>query len=132
MIKTRKKREALQHFTRYATTKKARGFALREVVASYSKSTNLLNSIIHGDARSELRQFPTDYIDLIVTSPPYADSRKQTYGGIHPDDYVEWFLPFAEELLRVLKLTGSFVLNIKEKVIAFTSAKREGPRGYNK
>ncbi len=117
MIKVRKKKEVLHHFTRYTTTKKAKGFTLREVVAPYSKSTDLLNSIIHGDARSELQQFPTDYIDLVVTSPPYADSRKQTYGGIHPDDYVEWFLPFAEELLRVLKLTGSFVLNIKEKVV---------------
>jgi site-specific DNA-methyltransferase (adenine-specific)/site-specific DNA-methyltransferase (cytosine-N4-specific) len=55
-------------------------------------------------------------IDLIVTSPPYSDQRKTTYGGIHPDHYVEWFLPISAELLRVLKPTGSFILNIKEKV----------------
>ena len=55
-------------------------------------------------------------IDLIVTSPPYSDQRKSTYGGIHPDNYVEWFLPISSELLRVLKPTGSFILNIKEKV----------------
>jgi site-specific DNA-methyltransferase (adenine-specific)/site-specific DNA-methyltransferase (cytosine-N4-specific) len=55
-------------------------------------------------------------IDLIVTSPPYSDQRKSTYGGIHPDRYVEWFLPISAELLRVLKPTGSFILNIKEKV----------------
>jgi len=55
-------------------------------------------------------------IDLIVTSPPYSDQRKLTYGGIHPDNYVEWFLPISSELLRVLKPTGSFILNIKEKV----------------
>jgi len=52
-----------------------------------------------------------------MTSPPYADQRKSTYGGIHPDKYVEWFLPTSEQLLRVLKPTGTFVLNIKEKVI---------------
>jgi len=54
--------------------------------------------------------------DLIFTSPPYADQRKKTYGGIHPNDYVEWFLPKTEQMLRVLKPTGTFVLNIKEKV----------------
>lgn len=56
-------------------------------------------------------------MDLIFTSPPYADQRKSTYGGIHPDNYVDWFLPISEELLRVLKPTGTFVLNIKEKVV---------------
>ena len=55
-------------------------------------------------------------VDLIFTSPPYADNRKATYGGIHPDKYVEWFLPISGELLRVLKPDGTFVLNIKEKV----------------
>ncbi|MGL5036124.1 MAG: DNA-methyltransferase [Microcystaceae cyanobacterium] len=52
-----------------------------------------------------------------MTSPPYADSRKNTYGGIHPDHYVEWFLPISEQLLRVLKDDGSFILNIKEKAL---------------
>jgi len=61
--------------------------------------------------------FPNDCIDLIITSPPYADSRKRTYGGIHPDEYVNWFLPISEQLLRVLKPTGSFILNIKERVV---------------
>jgi len=56
-------------------------------------------------------------VDLIVTSPPYSDQRKTTYGGVHPDKYVEWFLPISDELKRVLKPTGSFVLNIKEKVV---------------
>jgi site-specific DNA-methyltransferase (adenine-specific) len=44
--------------------------------------------------------------------------RKSTYGGIKPDKYVEWFLPISKELLRVLKPTGTFVLNIKEKVVS--------------
>lgn len=70
-----------------------------------------------GDAACELRKLPADSIDLIVTSPPYADQRKHTYGGVSPDEYVEWFLPIAAELKRVLKPTGSFVLNIKERVV---------------
>jgi len=73
--------------------------------------------IINGDCAEVLKQFPDDCIDLIVTSPPYADSRKNTYGGIHPDNYSEWFIPKTKEFLRVLKPTGTFILNIKEKVV---------------
>lgn len=70
-----------------------------------------------GDCKDELKRLPSNSIDLIFTSPPYADSRQTTYGGIKPDEYVEWFLPISQELLRVLKPTGTFVLNIKEKVV---------------
>ena len=70
-----------------------------------------------GDSKKILKTLPDNSVDLIFTSPPYADQRKTTYGGIHPDKYVEWFLPISEELLRVLKPTGTFVLNIKEKVV---------------
>ena len=71
-----------------------------------------------GDAAKELKKVDDESVDLIVTSPPYADQRKQTYGGIHPDEYVEWFMPIASELQRVLKPTGTFMLNIKERVVA--------------
>lgn len=70
-----------------------------------------------GDCLEVLRNFPEASIDLIVTSPPYVDQRAATYGGIKPEDYVDWFLPRAEQFLRVLKPSGSFVLNIKEKAI---------------
>ena len=63
-----------------------------------------------GDSKKELKKLPANSVDLIVTSPPYADQRKSTYGGIHADKYVEWFLPISEQLLRVLKPTGTFVL----------------------
>jgi len=71
-----------------------------------------------GDAAKELKKLDNESVDLIVTSPPYADQRKQTYGGIQPDEYVEWFMPIAAELQRVLKPTGTFMLNIKERVVA--------------
>jgi DNA modification methylase len=71
--------------------------------------------IIRGDCLEVLRNFPDSTFDLIVTSPPYADQRKNTYGGIRPENYVSWFIPRSAEFLRVLKPTGSFVLNIKEK-----------------
>lgn len=73
--------------------------------------------IILGDSKKVLKKLLDNSVDFVFTSPPYADQRKSTYGGIHPDKYVEWFLPISEELLRVLKPTGTFVLNIKEKVV---------------
>ncbi len=70
------------------------------------------NQIICGDCEQVLSKFPDDSIDLIFTSPPYADQRKRTYGGVSPNEYVRWFLPKAEQFLRVLKPTGTFILNI--------------------
>lgn len=75
----------------------------------------LKTDIILGDCREILKNIRDNSIDLILTSPPYADRRKNTYGGIVPDKYVEWFLPISQQLLRVLKPTGTFILNIKEK-----------------
>lgn len=72
-------------------------------------------NLILGDCKEELKKIQDNSIDLVFTSPPYADRRKNTYGGIHPDKYVEWFLPISKELLRVLKPKGTFILNIKEK-----------------
>jgi site-specific DNA-methyltransferase (adenine-specific)/site-specific DNA-methyltransferase (cytosine-N4-specific) len=74
-------------------------------------------NIFLGDSKEELKLLSDNSIDLIVTSPPYADQRMGTYGGIPHEKYVEWFLPISEQLLRVLKPTGTFVLNIKEKVV---------------
>jgi len=81
------------------------------------REMDFVNRIIHGDCEEILKGFPDDSIDLIFTSPPYADQRQQTYGGVKPDDYVDWFLPKAEQFLRVLKPTGTFILNIKERVV---------------
>ena len=77
-----------------------------------------LVEVIEGDSKEVLGSMPSNSIDLIVTSPPYADQRNSTYGGISPNHYVEWFLPIGKELLRVLKSDGTFILNIKERVAA--------------
>jgi len=77
----------------------------------------VIANLILGNCRDELKHLDDNSIDLIITSPPYADSRTQTYGGIKPQDYVSWFLPVTSELLRVLKPSGTFILNIKEKVV---------------
>lgn len=70
-----------------------------------------------GDSLDVLRSMDDESVDLIVTSPPYADQRKSTYGGVKPDEYVAWFHDYAIEMYRVLKPSGSFILNIKEKVV---------------
>lgn len=102
-------------------------FGLRESFAVKERSSrkdtalevdmSFINKIIHGDCEDVLRDFPDNSIDLIFTFPPYANQRKETYGGVKPDHYVDWFLPKAEQFLRVLKPTGTFVLNIKERAI---------------
>jgi len=74
-------------------------------------------NIYKGDCLYVLKDLPDNSINLIFTSPPYADSRSKTYGGIKPDEYVEWFIPRASEMLRVLKPDGTFILNIKEKAV---------------
>jgi DNA modification methylase len=56
-------------------------------------------------------------VDLIVTSPPYANARKKHYDGIHPDKFEEWFLSFHEPFFNAVKEDGSLVINIKDKVV---------------
>jgi site-specific DNA-methyltransferase (adenine-specific)/site-specific DNA-methyltransferase (cytosine-N4-specific) len=73
-------------------------------------------TILEGDCKEQLALLADNSVDLIITSPPYADQRKGTYGGVSHDQYVAWFLPISQQLLRVLRPTGTFVLNIKEIV----------------
>lgn len=74
----------------------------------------MICKLIIGDSLEVMAGMESESVDLVVTSPPYANQRKQQYGGVHPDEYVDWFLPFAVEIKRLLKPSGSFVLNIKE------------------
>lgn len=76
-----------------------------------------LDRIIHGDCLSIIKTFPDECVDLIVTSPPYADNRRKSYQGFPIKHYVERFLPISDQLKRILKPQGSFVLNIKERAV---------------
>lgn len=77
------------------------------------------NCFITGRCEDILREWDDSCVDLIFTSPPYADQR--FYGvdefKIPPDKYVDWFLPKAAEFYRILSETGSFILNINDKVV---------------
>lgn len=76
-----------------------------------------LNQIIHGDCLSvlsRLHEESGEFADLLVTSPPYAEQRKESYGGIPEDEYPDWMLSVVRAGMKVLKPSGSVVINIKE------------------
>lgn len=64
------------------------------------------------DSLGFMRSLPPGSIQAVITSPPYALHFKKEYGNVDKSRYVEWFLPFATEIKRILKPDGSFVLNI--------------------
>jgi site-specific DNA-methyltransferase (adenine-specific)/site-specific DNA-methyltransferase (cytosine-N4-specific) len=78
--------------------------------------TNIIYKGLSERLLKNAKKFPDDSIDLIVTSPPYSDRRKNTYGGVGAKEYVDWILPITGQLFRIISPTGSLVLNIKEHV----------------
>lgn len=76
-----------------------------------------INDIYPGDSLELLKQLPADSIDLVITSPPYSNLKVYVdNSGVSADKYVDWFLPYCKEIQRVIKPTGSFILNINDKV----------------
>nr|VFJ65677.1 MAG: site-specific DNA-methyltransferase (cytosine-N4-specific) [Candidatus Kentron sp. FW] len=69
-------------------------------------------SAVLGDSLEELAKLPANSVNAIITSPPYALHFKKEYGNVNKHDYIEWFIPFAEEIKRILVSDGSFILNI--------------------
>jgi site-specific DNA-methyltransferase (cytosine-N4-specific) len=65
-----------------------------------------------GDALTVLRRLPANSVALAFTSPPFALKRQKAYGNVPPEEYVEWFWPFAQEIYRVLRPDGSFVFEL--------------------
>ena len=72
------------------------------------------SGVLSGDSAEVLSRLPRNGVDLFFTSPPYADAR--AYSRIHPDRYVEWFLPLARAMYSATKPSGSLILNIKNRV----------------
>lgn len=84
--------------------------------ASKSDALKVLleDGITWGDSSEWLPAVPPETVDLWFTSPPYADAR--AYSRIHPDRYVDWFLPYSKAMFEATKPTGWFILNIKNRV----------------
>lgn len=74
--------------------------------------TTKLGKAYVGDAAELLRYLPSESVDLILTSPPFALQRKKEYGNEDQEAYVDWLSSFASDILRVLRNTGSFVLDL--------------------
>lgn len=64
------------------------------------------------DSLQLMRSMKSDSVDLVMTSPPYALHFKKEYGNADQEEYVDWIRPFAVEIRRILKPSGSFVLNL--------------------
>ena len=82
-----------------------------------SKGYSLIYSTDRGaaycaDSLKLLANLPDNSVDLVLTSPPFALRRKKSYGNVSASEYVDWFWPFAVQIFRVLKRSGSFVLDI--------------------
>ena len=76
-----------------------------------------VNKIYNGDSLDLLKSLQDNSIDLVITSPPYSTLKVYINdAGVSPDDYVNWFLPYCKEIERVIKPSGSFILNINDKV----------------
>jgi hypothetical protein len=65
-----------------------------------------------GDSLEVMKDLKAGSVNLILTSPPFALTRKKEYGNKSADDYIEWFLPFAEQFYRILRPDGSLVIDL--------------------
>jgi site-specific DNA-methyltransferase (adenine-specific) len=72
--------------------------------------------IVQGDSREVLKNWQ-EPVDLIITSPPYADARKKCYESAAPDAYAEWLASFHSVFWQALTPEGNLVLNLKDKVV---------------
>jgi ParB/RepB/Spo0J family partition protein len=84
-----------------------------------SDNESFLNTVIRGDCFDTCKELATESVDLVITSPPYANTKN--YGTsvkvYHPDEYVDWILPLFKEIHRILKPTGSLILNINDRIV---------------
>lgn len=83
--------------------------SLHTLKPAYSTARGVM---FNEDSLGVLKRVPSSSIDLVMTSPPFALTRKKEYGNEPIERYLEWFMPFCMEIKRVLKSTGSFVLDI--------------------
>lgn len=65
-----------------------------------------------GDSLELLAELPNNYVDLVLTSPPFALQRQKEYGNLDEGSYVDWILQFSKQVKRVLKESGSFVIDL--------------------
>jgi len=82
---------------------------LTNFIPSYTQQHG---AVYLGDCLEIIKSIPDNSVNLILTSPPFALTRKKEYGNESAEKYIEWFLPFADEFKRVLTENGSFILDL--------------------
>lgn len=71
-----------------------------------------LGRIVFGDSLECMRELEAESVDLVVTSPPFGLVRKKDYGNVDSHEYVDWFRPFGDQFKRILKPSGSLVIDL--------------------
>ena len=89
---------------------------MRTILTKQGENQDINVTLICDDSRHVLEEYKGQ-VDLIVTSPPYADARRNHYDSVHPDDFADWFLTFHDSFYDALKPSGSLVINIKDRVV---------------
>lgn len=84
----------------------------RRIPGSFYETRSRLGRMLLGDSSEILGDFEPRSVDLIMTSPPFGLVRKKQYGNVDADEYLDWFRRFAAVFKRVLKPSGSFVIDI--------------------
>lgn len=73
-------------------------------------------TLYEGDCLEVMRELPSESVDAVVTSPPYAMQRAKLYGGVPEDEYPAWTVAWMEQVRRILKPHGSVLINIREHI----------------
>ena len=84
---------------------------IRQLITRPYFTTNYGSAYL-GDSAVLMQEIEDESVNLVVTSPPFALTRKKVYGNKEDDEYVEWFMPFAAQIRRVLRQDSSFVLDL--------------------
>jgi DNA modification methylase len=76
-----------------------------------------LNKIYNEPCLETLKRMPNDYLDCVITSPPYWQLRDYGYEGqwgLEPtfNEYLEHLWEMMDEIYRVLKPTGTCWVNL--------------------
>ena len=82
----------------------------KQTLTAYHKTN--LGTVYHADSLDVMKAMKPDSVDLIMTSPPFGLTREKEYGNVREQAYLDWFKPFAKAFHRILKDSGSLVIDI--------------------
>jgi len=72
--------------------------------------------IFKGDLLEQITNIEDNSVDLVLTSPPYAEQRDGLYNGINEHDYPEWTVKWMQQVKRILKPAGNVAIVIRPHI----------------